>query len=177
VSALLDYVDGEVARLTGKVSNVGLFLDLTNHEVTRNSLFLALGYSVVRSTNNLVYFVLAFSAAVFVSAYQTSFFFAERVAPGGVIKDYASQSRPTCIIRSRRRDPTLSFDERNQARDFARRNIQPVIVGSRILCAGRAGVVLVAGIPALLAANARLIANSAREEHAGCDKNVIVPCS
>jgi len=93
VSALLDYVDGEVARLTGKVSNVGLFLDLTNHEVIRNSLFLPLGYSVVRSTNDSVYFVLAFSAAVFVSAYQTSFFFAERVAPGGVIKDYPSPSR------------------------------------------------------------------------------------
>lgn len=92
VSAVLDYVDGEVARLSGKVSNAGLFLDLTNHEVIRNSLFLALGYSVVRSTNNLVYSFLAFSAAVFVSAYQTSFFFAETVAPGGVIKDYPSQS-------------------------------------------------------------------------------------
>jgi phosphatidylglycerophosphate synthase len=113
VSALLDYVDGEVARLTGRVSNVGLFLDLTNHEVIRNSLFLALGYSVVRSTNNLVYFVLAFSAAVFVSAYQTSFFFAERVAPGGVIKDYASKSlvRRASFVRNAVTPLFLSMNE------------------------------------------------------------------
>jgi phosphatidylglycerophosphate synthase len=43
LSYLLDFVDGEVARLTGRRSRVGEFLDLLGHGLLKTSLPLALG--------------------------------------------------------------------------------------------------------------------------------------
>jgi phosphatidylglycerophosphate synthase len=93
-SELLDFVDGEVARLTKQTSKCGFFLDVVNHEVIRQSLFLPLGYAIFRATNNLAYLFFAFSAGVFVSVYHLAFFFAECAGLGSLARDEGSTSQP-----------------------------------------------------------------------------------
>jgi phosphatidylglycerophosphate synthase len=77
LAELLDFVDGEVARLTQHTSKSGVFLDLTGHDVIRHSLFLVIGYEVFGTTNNLAYLLFALSASVFVSGYHMVPFFYE----------------------------------------------------------------------------------------------------
>jgi phosphatidylglycerophosphate synthase len=83
LSELLDFVDGEVARLTQQTTNCGAFLDIVGHDLLRRVLFLSLAYQVFRAANNNVgVLFLGFSAAVFVSAYQTAPDFAESAGLG-----------------------------------------------------------------------------------------------
>jgi phosphatidylglycerophosphate synthase len=92
-SELLDFVDGEVARLNRQTSKVGVFLDGVGHDVIQRSLFLPLGYEVFRATNNVAYLFLAFSAGVFVSSYQMAPFFAEYAGLEGLAGDQGSTWR------------------------------------------------------------------------------------
>ena len=73
-SELLDYVDGEVARLTGHTSSAGIFLEVVGHQLRNISLFLAVGFGVFRKTDNLLYLLLAFCATTFASGYQPELF-------------------------------------------------------------------------------------------------------
>jgi len=67
VSYLLDFVDGEVARLQERTSNRGFFIDLASHGLIKAALFLFVGYRVLVVTGRMEYLVLAFSAATFVT--------------------------------------------------------------------------------------------------------------
>ncbi len=55
LSYLLDFVDGEVARLQNRISEQGSFLDLAGHGLVKTGLFLALGYHVLVSTHRFAY--------------------------------------------------------------------------------------------------------------------------
>ena len=79
LSELLDFVDGEVARLSEQTSKCGAFLDNVGHDVWRRGLFLAIGYQVFRATHSVAYLLLAFSSAVFVGSYQMAPLLAEYV--------------------------------------------------------------------------------------------------
>lgn len=78
-SRLLDYVDGEVARINQKASKYGVFLEAVSYDILRRLLFLPLGYGLFRSTNKIAYLLFAFSPAVFVPGYEMAYFFAEWV--------------------------------------------------------------------------------------------------
>ncbi len=67
VSYLFDYVDGEVARLHGRSSRWGLFLDLVGHGLIKTALFLAIGYRIVLATGRFEYLILAILACVGIS--------------------------------------------------------------------------------------------------------------
>ena len=67
VSYLLDFVDGEVARLEERTSNRGFFIDLASHGLIKAGLFLSLGYRLLFVTDHMEYLALAFSAAIFVT--------------------------------------------------------------------------------------------------------------
>ncbi len=64
LSYLLDFVDGEVARLTNRRSNVGGFLDLLGHGVLKASLPLAVGAAAAAHTGHLVFAVAGAIGAV-----------------------------------------------------------------------------------------------------------------
>ena len=100
-SRLLDYVDGEVARLSGRTSNRGVFLDTVGHDVIQRSLFLPLGYAIFRSTTNAAYLLCALSASVFVGSYQTAPFIAEYAGLGDLPRDQGSiwRSRTAALLR------------------------------------------------------------------------------
>ena len=66
-SYLLDFVDGEVARLQNRISKRGYFLDLAGHGLVKAGLFLALGYHLLDSSRGYEYLLLAFSACVSIS--------------------------------------------------------------------------------------------------------------
>lgn len=83
-SELLDFVDGELARLKQETSSSGVFLDLLGHDLIKRSLFLAIGYQVFKATNSLAYLLFAFSASVFVSGYQMAPFLAEYAGVDGL---------------------------------------------------------------------------------------------
>ena len=68
VSYLLDFVDGEVARLQNRTSKRGFLLDLVGHGVIKTSLFLAIGYQVFVTTQDPRNLLLAFSACVSLSS-------------------------------------------------------------------------------------------------------------
>jgi phosphatidylglycerophosphate synthase len=75
VSYLLDFVDGEVARLRRQTSKRGLFLDLTGHGLIKTALFLAAGYRVFIATGKFAFLLLAFSACVSISnSYALQFY-------------------------------------------------------------------------------------------------------
>ena len=76
LSYILDYVDGEVARLQGRTSKRGLFLDLSGHCLIKTGVFLGIGYRVVASTGRLEYLILAFLACVSVSNLSSLYTFA-----------------------------------------------------------------------------------------------------
>ena len=95
-SELLDFVDGEVARLTKQTSRRGIFLDLVSHEVIRQSLFLPLSYGVFKATNNLAYLFFGFFAAVFVSVYEKAFFLAECAGMKDLARDEGSTPQTQC---------------------------------------------------------------------------------
>jgi phosphatidylglycerophosphate synthase len=76
LSYILDYVDGEVARLQGRTSRRGLFLDLSGHCLIKTGVFLGVGYHVVASTGRLEYLILAFLACVSVSNLSSLYTFA-----------------------------------------------------------------------------------------------------
>ena len=67
VSYLFDYVDGEVARLQGRSSRRGLFLDLVGHGLIKTAVFLVIGYRIVLATGRFEYLILAILACVGVS--------------------------------------------------------------------------------------------------------------
>jgi len=76
LSYILDYVDGEVARLQGRTSKRGLFLDLSGHCLIKTGIFLGVGYRVVASTGRLEYLILAFLACLSVSNLSSLYTFA-----------------------------------------------------------------------------------------------------
>lgn len=76
LSYILDYVDGEVARLEGRTSRRGLFLDLSGHCLIKTGVFLGVGYHVVASTGQLEYLIPAFLACVSVSNLSSLYTFA-----------------------------------------------------------------------------------------------------
>ena len=76
LSYILDYVDGEVARLQRRTSKRGLFLDLSGHSLIKTGVFLGIGYQVVFSTGSLEYLILAFLACVSVSNISSLYTFA-----------------------------------------------------------------------------------------------------
>jgi phosphatidylglycerophosphate synthase len=55
ISYLLDYVDGEVARLTGRKSHTGEFLDLIGHGLIKTSLPLGVGAAAAWTTGVALY--------------------------------------------------------------------------------------------------------------------------
>lgn len=67
VSYLLDYVDGEVARLQQNSSKRGFFLDLAGHGLIKSVLFLAIGYEVASSSQEPKMLLVAFSAGICVA--------------------------------------------------------------------------------------------------------------
>ena len=77
VSYLLDFADGEVARLLRKQSKKGMFLDLIGHTVIKAAVFLAVGYQTYKAGLGDVYLVLGFSASVFVVNAHLAPLFAE----------------------------------------------------------------------------------------------------
>jgi phosphatidylglycerophosphate synthase len=99
-SELLDFVDGEVARLSEQTSKCGTFLDNVGHDVWRRGLFLAIGYQVFRATHSVAYLLLAFSSAVFVGSYQMAPLLAEYV---GIQETAAGSGSPI-----RRRNTSLA---------------------------------------------------------------------
>lgn len=66
-SYLMDYVDGEVARLEHRTSKRGFLLDLVGHCLVKTGIFLGIGYHVVLATGKIQYLILAFLASVSVS--------------------------------------------------------------------------------------------------------------
>ncbi|MFI5071936.1 MAG: CDP-alcohol phosphatidyltransferase family protein [Terriglobales bacterium] len=76
LSYILDYVDGEVARLQGRTSKRGFFLDLSGHCLIKTGIFLGAGYRVIASTGRLEYLILAFLACVSVSNLSSLYTFA-----------------------------------------------------------------------------------------------------
>ncbi len=68
LSYLLDFVDGEVARLQKRSSKRGVFLDLAGHGVIKTALFLSLGYRLFISAGSSGYLLLAFCACVSISS-------------------------------------------------------------------------------------------------------------
>ena len=75
-SYLLDFVDGEVARLQHRTSKRGFFYDLSAHGLIKAGLFLAVGYHVNTSVGGSVYLILAFLACVTISNANSLPFFA-----------------------------------------------------------------------------------------------------
>jgi phosphatidylglycerophosphate synthase len=100
-SELLDFVDGEVARLSEQTSRLGAFLDNVGHDVLRRGLFLPIGYQVFRATHSLAYLLLAFSSAVFVGSYRMAPILAEYVGLRETAENSGSTlpSRNTCLAR------------------------------------------------------------------------------
>jgi len=76
LSYILDYVDGEVARLQGRTSKRGLFLDLSGHCLIKTGVFLGIGYRLLASTERLEYLILASLACVSVSNLSSLYTFA-----------------------------------------------------------------------------------------------------
>jgi phosphatidylglycerophosphate synthase len=70
VSYLLDFVDGEVARLLARTSRRGYFLDLVGHGVIKAGLFLALGSASLLTSARSESLLLAFVACVSVTCLQ-----------------------------------------------------------------------------------------------------------
>ena len=101
LSELLDFVDGEVARLGEQTSKCGAFLDNVGHDVWRRGLFLAIGYQVFRATHSVAYLLLAFSSAVFVGSYQMAPLLAEYVGLRETAESSGSaiRSRATSLAR------------------------------------------------------------------------------
>lgn len=77
LSYLLDCVDGEVARLTGRLSRIRSFVDRLNHGMIKAALFPALGYAVLQATHQWIYFWLSFSACVFTVNHHAAKFYAQ----------------------------------------------------------------------------------------------------
>ncbi len=74
ISYLLDYVDGEVARLLQRSSKRGFLLDLLGHGVIKAGLFLAVGYRQFLTTQQAASLLLAFVAsASLVNVYALPF--------------------------------------------------------------------------------------------------------
>src|SRR6185437_12886811 len=76
LSYILDYVDGEVARLQDRTSRRGLFLDLSGHCLIKTGVFLGAEYHIAASTGQLKYLILAFLACVSVSNLSSLYTFA-----------------------------------------------------------------------------------------------------
>jgi phosphatidylglycerophosphate synthase len=79
-SYLLDYVDGEVARLTGRKSAVGEFLDLVGHGLVKTSLPLGVGWSAAATTGSDLYLVAGAFGAVAIGVGDTLRFYAACVS-------------------------------------------------------------------------------------------------
>ncbi len=100
VSYILDYVDGEVARLEGRTSRRGLFLDLSGHCLIKTGVFLGVAYRVVASTGHLEYLILAFLACVSVSNLSSLYTFASYagVSPWKKLDSQDSIQRPRASL-------------------------------------------------------------------------------
>jgi phosphatidylglycerophosphate synthase len=91
ISYLLDFVDGEVARLERRSSKRGYLYDLAGHALIKTLLFLAVGYreSVIWARPEILF--LAFSASVCISGGYALPFYA---AKAGVRNQPNSESAP-----------------------------------------------------------------------------------
>jgi phosphatidylglycerophosphate synthase len=76
LSYLLDFVDGEVARLTDRRSTVGGFLDLLGHGVLKAALPLAVGGAAMAQTGHVVFAVAGGVGAVAIVVGDTLRFYA-----------------------------------------------------------------------------------------------------
>ncbi|MGH9474894.1 MAG: CDP-alcohol phosphatidyltransferase family protein [Terriglobales bacterium] len=68
MSYLLDFVDGEVARLQEQPSRRGVFLDLAGHATVKCGIFLGIAYGVVASSWSVGYVLLALLACLSLSS-------------------------------------------------------------------------------------------------------------
>jgi phosphatidylglycerophosphate synthase len=80
LSYLLDYVDGEVARLTGRKSAAGEFLDLVGHGLIKTSLPLGVGWTAAVDTGSGALLVAGAVAAVAIAVGDTLRFYAACVS-------------------------------------------------------------------------------------------------
>jgi archaetidylinositol phosphate synthase len=80
LSYLLDYVDGEVARLTERKSAVGEFLDLVGHGLVKTSLPLGVGWSAAAETGSEAFLVAGALGAVAIAVGDTLRFYAACVS-------------------------------------------------------------------------------------------------
>lgn len=62
--ALLDYVDGEIARYRGTSSILGLYLDRLNTSLVTPLIFLSISFRVYFELNNVVVFAFGFSSVI-----------------------------------------------------------------------------------------------------------------
>jgi len=76
ISYLLDFVDGEIARLTDRRSNVGGLLDLLGHGLVKSSLPLAVGGSAAIQTGHVIFAVAGAVGAVTIIVGDTLRFYA-----------------------------------------------------------------------------------------------------
>jgi phosphatidylglycerophosphate synthase len=76
LSYLLDYVDGEVARLTGRKSTTGEFIDLIGHGLIKISLPLAVGGAAAAMTGDSRYLVVGGLGAVAIGVGDSLRFYA-----------------------------------------------------------------------------------------------------
>ncbi|MBI2216266.1 MAG: CDP-alcohol phosphatidyltransferase family protein [Candidatus Rokubacteria bacterium] len=80
LSYLLDYVDGEVARLTGRKSAAGEFLDLVGHGLVKTSLPLGVGWSAAVETGSGALLAAGALGAVAIAVGDTLRFYAACVS-------------------------------------------------------------------------------------------------
>ncbi|MGH9450310.1 MAG: CDP-alcohol phosphatidyltransferase family protein, partial [Terriglobia bacterium] len=109
VAYLLDFVDGEVARLTNRTSQLGYLLDLAGHGVIKTALFLAIGYGVFASTQRYEMLVLAFLACVGVMNGHLVPMFVSEAFPQAVPQP-APAATQRSVLRSALSWPTYLFE-------------------------------------------------------------------
>lgn len=98
LSYLLDFVDGEVARLQHRTSKRGLFLDLIGHGLVKTSLFLGIGYGIWATGSPLHPMLLAVLACVSLANAHVLPFYAERSSLRDRPDEKASSAPPASRI-------------------------------------------------------------------------------
>lgn len=129
VGYVLDFSDGQVARLTGHTSNAGAYLDWLTHFYVPVGAALAIGASAAWASGAFALLILAAVAAVELSAFTFS-------------------AKEHVLISMQRNDPSLAQGERFRAAlwDDARADSQPAAPASPSGIPGRRGTRSLLGI-------------------------------
>jgi phosphatidylglycerophosphate synthase len=102
ISYLLDFVDGEIARLTDRRSNIGGLLDLLGHGLLKSSLPLAVGGSAAIQTGHMIFAVAGAVGAVTIIVGDTLRFYAACTANDLSAGDLGHTVAPTRPSQDRR---------------------------------------------------------------------------